>query len=60
MEMNIEPANYVPVIYKTELEAASITGFLPTILIIGKIWIPELKRKAVDFVFHNLIGVLLF
>lgn len=36
MEMNIEPPNYVPVIYKTEIEASSLTGFLPTILIIGK------------------------
>jgi len=35
MEMNIEPANFAPVVYKSELEAASVTGFLPTILIIG-------------------------
>lgn len=35
MEMNIEPPNYIPVIYKTELEAASLTGLLPTLLIIG-------------------------
>jgi AFG3 family protein len=33
--MNVEPPNFVPVIYKTELEAASITGILPTLLIIG-------------------------
>lgn len=36
MEMNIEPPNYVPVIYKNEIEAASLSGFLPTLLIIGK------------------------
>lgn len=36
MEMNIEPPNYLPVVYKSELEAASVTGFLPTLLIIGK------------------------
>lgn len=36
MEMNIEPPNYVPVIYKTEIEASSLTGILPTLLIIGK------------------------
>jgi AFG3 family protein len=35
MEMNIEPSNFIPVIYKTEVEAASLTGILPTILIIG-------------------------
>jgi len=34
--MNVEPANFIPVIYKTEIEAASVTGFLPTIIIIGK------------------------
>jgi len=35
MEMNIEPPNYVAVIYKSELEASSVTGILPTLLIIG-------------------------
>lgn len=35
IEMNVEPANFVPVVYKTELEAASVSGFLPTLLIIG-------------------------
>jgi AFG3 family protein len=35
IDMNVEPPNFVPVIYKTELEAASITGILPTLLIIG-------------------------
>ncbi|XP_054274278.1 AFG3-like protein 2 [Macrosteles quadrilineatus] len=35
MEMNIEPANYVPVIYKSEIEASSLSGMLPTIIIIG-------------------------
>ena len=44
IEMNVEPPNFVPVIYKTELEAASVTGILPTLLIIGKI-IRLLERK---------------
>ena len=35
MDMNIEPPNFVPVIYKAELEAASLSGVLPTLLIIG-------------------------
>ncbi|XP_060521148.1 AFG3-like protein 2 [Cylas formicarius] len=35
MEMNVEPPNFVPVIYKTELEAASLSGVLPTLLVIG-------------------------
>lgn len=35
MEMGIEGSNFIPVIYKTEIEAASLTGVLPTILIIG-------------------------
>jgi AFG3 family protein len=34
-ELNIEPVNYIPVIYKTEIEAASLGGLLPTLLIIG-------------------------
>lgn len=31
----MEPVNFVPVIYKSEIEASSLTGLLPTILIIG-------------------------
>lgn len=31
----MEPVNFVPVIYKSEMEASSLTGLLPTILIIG-------------------------
>ena len=34
-DFNIEPVNYVPVIYRTEIEASSISGILPTLLIIG-------------------------
>lgn len=45
MEMNIEPANFVPVIYKTEIEAASLTGILPTVLIIGFL-IYMMRRSA--------------
>lgn len=34
-DLNIEAVNYVPVIYKSEIEAANLTGLLPTLLIIG-------------------------
>lgn len=34
-DLGIEPVNYVPVIYRNELEASSLTGLLPTLLIIG-------------------------
>lgn len=34
-DMGVEPVNYVPVIYRSEIEAASLTGLLPTLLIIG-------------------------
>lgn len=34
-EMGIESVNFVPVIYKAELEASSLSGLLPTLLIIG-------------------------
>lgn len=36
MEMNIDAPNWVPVVYKTEIEPSSFTGFIPTLLIIGK------------------------
>lgn len=35
MDAGVEGSNFIPVIYKTEIEAASLTGILPTILIIG-------------------------
>lgn len=35
MDLNIEPVNYAPVIYKSEIEASSLSGLLPTLLIIG-------------------------
>ncbi|KAK4877435.1 hypothetical protein RN001_009941 [Aquatica leii] len=35
LEMNVEPPNFIPVVYKTELEASSLSGILPTLLIIG-------------------------
>lgn len=35
LEAGIEPSNYIPVVYKNELEAATFTSFLPTLLIIG-------------------------
>lgn len=34
-DMNIEAVNFVPVIYRSEIEASSLTGLLPTLLIIG-------------------------
>lgn len=34
-DMGIESVNFVPVIYKAEIEASSLSGLLPTLLIIG-------------------------
>ena len=45
-EMNIEPVNYVPVVYKTELEAASFSGLVPTLLIIG--FLIFMMRRSAD------------
>ncbi|EEZ99702.1 AFG3-like protein 2 [Tribolium castaneum] len=45
IEMNVEPPNFVPVIYKTEVEAASLSGVLPTILVIGFL-IYMMRRSA--------------
>ncbi|XP_033223327.1 AFG3-like protein 2 isoform X2 [Belonocnema kinseyi] len=35
LEMNIEPQNHIPVVYKTELELAQIAGYLPTLALLG-------------------------
>lgn len=35
VDLNLEPSNFIPVVYKTELEASSFSGFLPTLLFIG-------------------------
>ncbi|XP_045454705.1 AFG3-like protein 2 [Melitaea cinxia] len=46
IEMNVEPPNFIPVIYKTEVEAASLTGMLPTLLIIG--FLIYMMRRSAD------------
>ncbi|KOB76311.1 AFG3-like protein 2 [Operophtera brumata] len=46
VEMSIEPPNFVPVIYKTEVEASSLTGMLPTLLIIG--FLIYMMRRSAD------------
>ncbi|OQR79443.1 AFG3 protein 2-like [Tropilaelaps mercedesae] len=35
LEMNIDPSNHVPVIYKTEIEESSLFSHLPTILLVA-------------------------
>lgn len=45
-DLNIEPVNYIPVIYKSEIEAASLTGLLPTLLIIG--FLIYMMRRSAD------------
>ncbi|KAJ8951369.1 hypothetical protein NQ318_009305 [Aromia moschata] len=45
IEMNLEPPNFIPVIYKTEIEAASLSGMLPTLLVIGFL-IYMMRRSA--------------
>lgn len=45
IEMSVEPPNFVPVIYKTEIEAASLSGMLPTILVIAFL-IYMMRRSA--------------
>ncbi|XP_026325258.1 AFG3-like protein 2 isoform X2 [Hyposmocoma kahamanoa] len=46
IEMNIDPPNFIPVIYKTEMEASSLTGMLPTLLIIG--FLIYMMRRSAD------------
>lgn len=44
-ELGVEPVNYTPVIYRTEMEASSFSGLLPTLLIIGAL-IYMMRRSA--------------
>lgn len=46
LERHIDPPNFLPVIYKTEVEAASLTGMLPTLLIIG--FLIYMMRRSAD------------
>uniref|UniRef100_A0A2A4JLH3 AAA+ ATPase domain-containing protein n=1 Tax=Heliothis virescens TaxID=7102 RepID=A0A2A4JLH3_HELVI len=46
IEMSVDPPNFLPVIYKTEVEASSLTGMLPTILIIG--FLIYMMRRSAD------------
>jgi len=46
IDMSIEPPNFIPVVYKSELEASSLTGFLPTLLIIG--FLIYMMRRSAD------------
>lgn len=38
--------NYIPVIYKAEIEASSLTGLLPTLLVIG--FLIYMMRRSAD------------
>ncbi|XP_067145015.1 mitochondrial inner membrane m-AAA protease component AFG3L2 [Centruroides vittatus] len=38
LEMNIEPPNFIPVVYKSEMDGSNVTGMLPTILLFGFIF----------------------
>lgn len=35
LDLEIEPSKHIPVIYRNEFELASLSSFLPTLLIIG-------------------------
>ena len=37
LELNIEPSNFIPVVYRNEFEASHLLGALPTLVIIGLI-----------------------
>ncbi|XP_026735371.1 AFG3-like protein 2 [Trichoplusia ni] len=46
IERSVDPPNFIPVIYKTEVEASSLTGMLPTLLIIG--FLIYMMRRSAD------------
>ena len=35
IELNIEPQNFVPVVYKSEADGSTVKDLIPTLLIIG-------------------------
>ncbi|CAI6373943.1 unnamed protein product [Macrosiphum euphorbiae] len=45
LALNLEPANFVPVVYKTELEAGNFSGFLEILLFFGFLWF-MMRRSA--------------
>lgn len=45
LEMNIEPQNYVPVVYKTEMDGSNLLSLIPTLLILAAI-IWSVRRSA--------------
>jgi AFG3 family protein len=45
-DLNIEPVNYVPVVYRSEIEASNLTGLLPTLLVIG--FLVYMMRRSAD------------
>lgn len=36
IELNIESQNFVPVVYKTEMDGSTVKDLIPTLLIIGE------------------------
>ena len=45
LEMNIEPQNHVPVVYKVELEPSHLISYLPTMIMLALV-IYGLRRSA--------------
>ncbi|XP_043285923.1 AFG3-like protein 2 [Venturia canescens] len=45
LEMNVEPQNHLPVVYKTELEPSHFISYLPTILLLGLL-VYGMRRSA--------------
>ncbi len=37
IELNIEPQNFVPVVYKSEVDGSTVKDLIPTLLIIGNL-----------------------
>lgn len=48
MELNIDPINYIPVLYKSEFDLSTVNTMLPTLLLIGfMIW--SMKKSTAFF-----------
>jgi len=35
IELNVEPQNFIPVVYKSEIDSSHVKDVIPTLLVIG-------------------------
>ena len=56
IELNVEAQNFVPVVYKSEMDSSSFSGILPTLLTIGNKILWKLKNYLEKFNYCYCLG----